>query len=526
MKNTGFRAVKGLLSVYLFTTVALPVLMLMGHIRMADIRAVLSSQQFLPMLGNSVVTALAATAISVIVSFLLAYCIHRSNMRHKSVWSILFTLPMLIPSISHGVGLVLLFGDNGILTNLLGWNIGLYGHTGIIMGSVLYSFPVSFLMLSDAFQYEDYTTYEAAQVLGISKARQFAAITLPNMRQALISAILTVFTQVFTDYGVPLITGGKVMTLPVYMYREVVGLMNFSSGAFVGVILLAPAFAAFLLEIRKSGAGTASSAGRGYLVKKNRSRDLLAYGLCTLVLVCICLPVFAFALLSLVKKYPVDMHFSLVNVGLAFSKGAGSYLINSIAIALLAALVGTVLAYFFAYITARTGKSLPNKLLHLLSMVSLAIPGIVLGLSYVFAFNGLPLYSTIFILVIVNIVHFFSSPYLLAYNSLQKMNSSLEDVAQTLGISRFRLLASVYIPSTQETIMEMYSYIFVNSMITISAVSFLANFRTMPLALLIPQMEAQSFLEGTAVISLVILAVNLLEKLAVYFLRRFARSQG
>lgn len=433
---------------------------------------------------------------------------------------------MLIPSISHGMGLVMLFGDNGIITNLLGWNIGLYGYTGIIMGAVLYSFPVSFLMLTDAFKYEDYTTYEAAQVLGISKLHQFAAITLPNMKQALISSVLAVFTMVFTDYGVPLMTGGKVMTLPVYMYREVIGLMNFSSGAFIGVLMLIPAFAAFLLDLKKNNTASSGTLGTSYVVKKNARRDLIANIICIVTLFCICLPLFAFALLSVVEKYPVNMQLSLVNIGKAFSKGAGAYLINSLTIALLAALVGTVLAYFFAYVTARTKKTVTNKLLHLLSMVSLAIPGIVLGLSYVFTFNNMPFYSTIIILVMVNIVHFFSSPYLLAYNSLQKMNSNLEDVAQSLGIGQFQMLSAVYIPSTKETILEMYSYIFVNSMITISAVSFLANFRTMPLALLIPQMEAQSFLEGTAVISLVILAVNMLEKLAVYLLHRHARKQN
>ena len=208
------------------------------------------------------------------------------------------------------------------------------------------------------------------------------------------------------------------------------------------------------------------------------------------------------------------------NIHKSFITGAGSYLINSLAIALLTALCGTCIGYFMAYTTARTGKKVSNMALHLISMISLAIPGIVLGLAYVFTFKGSPVYTTILILVMVNIVHFFSSPYLMAYNSLQKFNGNLEDVAATLGISRFQMLFSVYIPSTWGTIMEMYSYIFVNSMMTISAVSFLANFKTMPLALLIPQLEAQSFLEGTAVISLVILGVNLLEKLIVYLLKK------
>ncbi len=295
MKNRGFRAVKWLLAAYLFVTVALPLFLLIGNIRISDVGAVLSSVQFLPMLKNSVLTTLISTVISVGLSFLLAACIHRSGIRFKAGWSILFTIPMLIPSISHGMGLVLLFGDNGIVTNLLGINIGLYGYTGIIMGSVMYSFPVSFLMLSDAFQYEDYTTYEAAQVLGISKRRQFAAITLPNMRQALISSLFAVFTMIFTDYGVPLTTGGKVMTLPVYMYREVIGLMNFSSGAFVGVVLLAPAFIAFLLDLKKSGSAASGNLSKSYVVKKNPRRDALAYLVCICTFIAVCLPILAWS---------------------------------------------------------------------------------------------------------------------------------------------------------------------------------------------------------------------------------------
>lgn len=526
MKNRGFSAVKWLLAAYLLFTVAFPVLSLIGHIRYEDIREVTSSGLFLPMLANSFLTTAAATVISVFLSFLLAYCVNRTGIRFKPVWSMLFTLPMLIPSISHGMGLVLLFGDNGLVTNLLGINVGLYGYTGIIMGSVLYSFPVSFLMLNDAFQYEDYTTYEVAKVLGIPGGKQFLNIMLPNLRRALVSSVFAVFTMVFTDYGVPLMTGGKVMTLPVYMYREVIGLMNFSSGAFIGVILLVPAFLAFLLDLKKSGAGNTGTVVRPFEISRNRARDLLAYLFCAAALVAVSLPIVAFVLLSFVRKYPVDLHFSLVNVEKALNAGAGMYLVNSLAIALATALAGTCLAYFSAFVTARTGKKPSNFLLHLISMISLAIPGIVLGLSYVFAFKELPFYGTILILVMVNMVHFFSSPYLLAYNSLQKFSSNLEDVAASLGIGRFRMLVAVYVPSTRDTIQEMYSYMFVNAMMTISAVSFLANFRTMPLALLIPQLEAQSFLEGTAFISLLILLVNLAEKLTVSVLKGRAKRRA
>ncbi|GAA6397117.1 ABC transporter permease subunit [Solibaculum mannosilyticum] len=521
MNNKKFFSLKSLLLIYLLVTIAFPVLILFSNIRGEHIQSVFSSQQFWPMLQNSLITTLSATVISVTLSFFLAWLLNRSNIRFKSIFVVLFTIPMLIPSISHGMGLVLLFGDNGLITNLLGINIGLYGYPGIIMGSVLYSFPVSFLMFHDSFQYEDYTIYEAASVLGLSKWKQFLTITMPSMRRTMLSAVLAVFTMVFTDYGVPLMTGGTDMTLPVYMYREVIGMMNFSNGAVIGILLLLPAVAAFLLDLKNSGINASSSTvTKSYLIEPNKKRDILVYVIFGVVLILICLPIIAFICLSFVKQYPIDMSFSLDTITKLFSDGIGMYFINSLAIALLTALFGTCLSYFSAYITARSKKSISNKMLHFISMLSLAVPGIVLGLSFALTFKNMPFYSTIFILVLVNIVHFFSSPYLLAYNSLSKFNPNLEDVSQALGISRFKMLFSVYIPCTKATIVEMYSYFFVNAMITISAVSFLVNFRTMPLALLIPQLESQSFIEGTALVSLLILVINLIGKAIVFFVKR------
>lgn len=525
MKNNGFKALKYLLLFYLVATVALPIGKLFVTIRPEDLASVFGSQQFLPMLSNSLATTVTATGISVALSFGLAWLLNRSRIRFKSVFAVLFTLPMLIPSISHGQGLVLLFGDNGIVTNLLNWNIGLYGFRGIVMGSVLYSFPVAFLMFHDAFQYEDFTVYEAAGVLGLSGWRRFLTITLPSMQRAIISAVLAVFTMVFTDYGVPLMTGGTMMTLPVYMYREVIGMMNFSGGAVVGVVLLMPAVAAFLMDLRNSGISTASTVTKPYRIAENKLRDVLVYVIFSVVLILLCLPIGAFLLLSFVKQYPIDMTFSMGTVKKLLSGGIGMYFVNSMAVALLTALVGTCLSYFAAFITARNGKSIPNRLLHFISMLSLAIPGIVLGLSFVLTFKSAFFYGTMYVLVIVNIVHFFSSPYLLAFNSLSKFNSNLEDVARSLGISSIRMLLDVYIPSTRATIVEMYSYYFVNAMITISAVSFLVNFRTMPLSLMIPQLESQSFMEGTAVVSLLILLINLTEKTIAFFVRRAIQKE-
>lgn len=526
MKRRSFNMAKLLLAVFLVVSVILPLVRLLTSVSMDDVYSIIQSPQFGSMIANSLITTSITTLISVGLAWCLAWCVNRTNIRFKSIFSVLFTLPMLIPSISHGMGLVLVFGDNGLVTNWLGINIGLYGYKGIVMGSLLYSFPVAFLMLTDAFQYEDYTVYEAANVLGLSKTQQFISITIPNMKKTLISTIFAVFTLVFTDYGVPLVVGGKILTIPTYMYREVIGLLDFSKGAIIGVILLIPAVIAFLLDLKSDADGNSSTVTKQFVIEKNAVRDGVAYAFCALVIFLISVPLAAFAYLSIVKQYPIDMSISMENIALAFELGVGGYLLNSLTIALVTALIGVAVIYLTAYLTARSEKTFSTMFLHLISMVSLAIPGIVLGLSYVVFFKGSWIYGTLMILVLVNMIHFFASPYLVAYNSLSKFNEKLEDVAAVMGINRVRMLLDVYMPCTMESMVEMFSYLFVNSMVTISAVSFLANFKNMPLALMIPQFDAQSLIEATAFISIIILMVNGAMKIAIYFVKRYIRKQG
>ena len=181
--------------------------------------------------------------------------------------------------------------------------------------------------------------------------------------------------------------------------------------------------------------------------------------------------------------------------------------------------MGTVISWITAYFTARTpGKT--SRMLHLISITSLAIPGIVLGLSYVLFFKGSFIYGSLAMLILVKTVHFMASPYLMAYNSLGKLNINLEDVGRTLGIGRFRIIRDVLIPQTRLTVLEMLSYFFVNSMITISAISFLSTVRNRPISLMITQFEAQLFIEGAAFVSLLILGCNLLMKCTVYVITK------
>jgi iron(III) transport system permease protein len=520
MRSRGSAAFKILLIVFLVVSVILPLITMLMGISRVNVASIVQSQRFMTALKNSILSAATGTIIAIIIAYIFAFSVTQTTMRFREVISILVTVPMLIPSISHGMGLILLLGANGILTRLFHFNSSIYGFHGIVIGSILYAFPVAFLMLADVLKYEDYSPYEAAEALGIPKINRFFSITFPYLRKPLISVVFATFTLIFTDYGVPLMIGGRFITLPVLMYQEVIGLLDFGKGSVIGSFLLIPAVIAFLFDFFNKDKGNQNFVIIEKVKQKNIVRDTAAFTYCLLICFCIALPIGVFAVLTFVSKYPVDMSFSFDNIIKTMHMNAGKYLANSLVISFFVSTIGVVFSYFTAYFTARTPGKI-SRLLHLISITSLAIPGIVLGLSYVLFFKGTFIYGTLAMLVMVNLIHFLASPYLLAYNSLGKLNSNLEDVGRTLGINRFRIITNVLIPQTKHTIMEMFSYFFVNCMMTISAVSFLSTVRNKPISLMITQFEAQMQLESAAFVSLLILGFNILIKCIVYILKKY-----
>lgn len=510
---------KVLLATFFVVVVILPLVTMMSYLFRAEVGDVVSSLQFKTALGNSLVATLTATVISVALAYVLALSVTRTQVKHKTIITVLITLPMLIPSVSHGMGLILLFGSNGLVTTTLGLSSSIYGFKGVVLGSVMYSFPVAYLMISDILRYQDYTPYEACKVLNISGFARFKAVTLPYLRKPMISVFFATFTMIVTDYGVPLMIGGKFMTLPVLMYQEVIGLLDFGKGAVIGAFFLVPAVVAFILDQVNKDKAAATFTKKPFPSQVSAPVLGLSYGVCVLVILFVLLPVLSFIVLSVIKKYPINMAFTLDHIRKTMNTGGLQYLGNSLLIALLTSVVGTVLAFGIGYFSSRS-KGRTSRFLHMMAITTLAIPGLVLGLSYMLFFKGTFLYATFAILILVNTMHFFSSPYLMAYNSFSKINMNLEAVAQTLGISKLLLVRDVFIPQMWGTVLEMFSYFFVNSMMTISAVSFLATVANKPLSLMINLFQAQMVVEGAAFVSLVILTVNILMKFVVYLLSK------
>ena len=511
----------------LFLFLLLPLIFMLFKVGGNDFSYVFKDEIFYKSILNSVIYSLAGTLVSVILATITAYFLNRIHFKYKK-WLLLFlTLPMLIPTISVGLGVRTLFGVNGFLDQIFHIKIDGLGFLDLIIGSVIFSFPVAFLLIYYSLLYEDKSVYDAANTLGISRFRSFFGITLPYLKTTLISAFFACFTLIFADYGLPMEVAGKVKTLPMYLYDQVLSMFKYGRGAVISLVLLIPAIIAFIFDVlnKESNDGVAKKE----TIAPKKSFNIIGLVVTIFVAVLLIIPQIAFIVISLVKSFPSDMTFTFDNYAKAFSPNSTysivTLLINSLIISLLAGLFGTIVAYVTGYVSTRT-KGQMAKPLHLIAISTLAVPGLVLGIGYVFLFKDTTGWfaGTFAILVVVNIIHYFSSPYLMAKNAFEKINKDYETVGETLGIGRVSLFFKVMIPNTMGTIVSMFSYLFINSMITISAVSFLFTYTTQPLAVAITTYENQAVWEMESVISTLILFINLLAKIGFDTLNGFLKK--
>ena len=499
----------------IFLFAILPLLTLAFHITGKDWQFILKDKSFWESTKNSLIYTGAATVITTVLALIAAYLLNTASLRKKNILVILLTLGMLVPTISVGLGLRILFGTNGFLDLLFGIRIEVRGFAGLIMGSVMTSFPATFLILYDALHYEDKGPYDAAGIMGIRRSSTFFRLTIPYLRIALISAFCACFTLIFSDYGMPMEIAGKVKTLPMYLYDQFMSSFQYGRGSIAGFVLLIPSVISFIFDLIFRDQSVTEKQER--LIKAEKGFNQATVAVIAVLCFLLFIPQMAFISLSFTTAFPNDLGFTLEHIANIFSNtygvGLTAYIRNSLVLAGLTALAGTCFAYLLGYLSVRKSGKMA-KAVDLLALSTIAIPGLVLGIGFIFLFKGTngTFYGTILILIVVNIFHFLGSPYLLAKNCLSKINSDYEVIGETLGISRGGIIRKVLIPGSASTLIEMFSYFFLNSMITISAVAFLCTYDNQPLSILITTYEKNSNYEMQSVISLIILALNVVAR--------------
>lgn len=499
-------------------------------------------------LTNSLFVSVATMVFSVTSAFLYGYALTRTTIPFKNFFKGVAMVPLFSPTLLNGITLVYLFGRKGLITlgffgTIPGWNIDLYGYVGIIISEVIFTFPQALLILSIALRMTDGRLYEASDSMGASGWRTFFSVTLPGVRYGLLSSMFVSFILAFTDFGAPKVVGGNYNILATDIYRHVIGQQNFVMGAVVSVVLLIPAVMAFIMDrvVQQRQLSTIDAKSVPLIPEPDKLKERLFLIFCSSIALMIILFFTTALFASLVKVWPYDLTLGLGHYN--FNRmGGGGYIafFNSIKMSLYSAVVGTVVTFVSAYLIEKSpGMRLLRQGAYFLSILPLALPGLVIGLAYIFFFNTpvwhisgfeVPnplnfLYGTMGILVLSNVVHFYTVSFLTATTALKQLDKEFETVSESMGVPFYKTFFRVTVPVSLPAIFEIAIYYFVNSMATVSAVIFLYS-ADIPLAsVAVANMDDAGDIAPACAMSVLILITNIAVRVGYGFLTKGVRKK-
>ena len=461
---------------------------------------------------NSLSVAISATLIVLGIAFVYAYALTRTRMPLRWFFRGVALIPILAPSLLAAISLIYWFGNQGVLKSWLGGG-SIYGPVGIIIGSCFWVFPHALMILLTALSTADARLYEAAEALRTPKWRVFWTVTLPGAKYGILSAGFVVFTLVITDFGVPKVIGGRYNVLATDVYKQVVGQQNFEMGAVVSLVLLLPALVAFIADrwVQRKQVALLSARAVPYQPKSEPLRDGLLFIFCTIVAVTLLAMIAMAAYASFVTFWPYNLTLSLKNYNFDVMDGGGwEAYFNSIRMAIYCAIFGPGLIFVGGYLVEKArGVSWLRTLLHLAAMLPLAVPGLVLGIAYIFFFNHPDnplgfLYGTMGILVICTIVHFYTVSHLTCLTALKQLDPEFEAVSLSLKTPVWRTVGKVTLPVCLPALLDVGSYLFLNAMTTVSAVVFLYSPETMLASVAVLNMDDAGDIAPAAAMAMMI----------------------
>ena len=455
-----------------------------AFVGLANFTSYLASPSLLSSLWHSVWVSAMVTVVTLPLAFGFAYALSRSRMPAKGVFRTIALIPLLAPSLLSALSLIYWFGNQGIARGFiraLGFS-EIYGPLGVVVAECFAVFPHALMILVTALSLADARLYEAADALGTSTRRKFFTITLPGAKYGLISAALVVFTLVMTDFGIPKVIGGNFNMLATDVFKLVIGQQDFQRGAVVGLLLLTPAVLTFAVDWLVSRKQTAMLSARAvpYRPKPAPGFDaaMTGYSLLISALMLAMLGMAVFASFASFWPYDLAPTWKHYTMGLVDAE-VGDAFVNSLELAAGTAFFGTLLVFVGAYMLEKTrGMEALRPVVRLLAMLPMAVPGLVLGLGYIFFFNlpGNPLhglYQTLPLLIACTIVHFYTTGHLTAVTALKALDAEFESVSASLKVPFFKTFWRVTLPICTPTLLDIARYFFINAMTTISAVVFL-----------------------------------------------------
>jgi iron(III) transport system permease protein len=418
----------------------------LANFTLANFQKYFTTSYTLNALWHSLYVSFATTIIVTVIIFFYAYAMTRTTISGKTFFRNVIMMPLVAPSIVQALALIYLFGRNGLITAHLlkiDWNI--YGATGIIISEVLYCLPHAFVILYTTLSAVDIRLDEAAESLGATPFKVFTRITVPSAKYGIFSAAALTFNLTITDFGNPVVIGADYNVLATEIYAQVTNLYRFDLGATISIILLVPSLMAFMLNfyISRKTFSMISGAARP-VIPPSRPLKKISYTIyCSLVTFAIFL-VFATVIVgSFVKIWPYDWSLTLEVAGYVME----------------------------------TRKPFFKQTIYLLSVMPAAIPGLVMGLGYILAFNKpyYIFYGTPWIIVINIVICNFTLGILASISNLRNIDPSIEEASISLGGDTLRTFFRIIFPLSRVAFFQNFVYFFMRSMTTISAVIFLVS---------------------------------------------------
>lgn len=397
----------GILAIFL-SFLAIPMIQLLlksvtteqGALTLQNFKSVFTGKDFFGILRNSFGVAGLSAVLTTLLAFFLAYTIHYTNIpkQIKRFIKTAAVLPMFLPTITYGFAIIYSFGKQGLLTRLFGHQLfNIYGLNGLLIGYVVYTLPISFMLINNTMGYIDKKYMVVSRVMGDSAFANFKMTVLRPLLGTLAASVIQSFFLSFTDFGIPAAVGGKFQTVAALLYSEMLGsIPNFQNGAVVAVVMLVPSVISItVLKILEKYQIRYNKISNIEL-KKNKARDVLCGGAGILLTIGV-LSIFAVIfVIPFVEEWPYRLSFTLDNFKSVFEDpNLSNVYTNSLFVAAATAALGTLAAYGSALVTARSKISAKAKdVIEGIALVTNTIPGMVLGLAFLFLFTGTSLQNT------------------------------------------------------------------------------------------------------------------------------------
>jgi len=434
---------------------------------------------------NSLIVASLVAVASTIVGFIFAYTTTRTDIPGKRFFRLIAIVPIVSPPFIMALAAILLLGRNGMITAVveryLGFSWNIYGLPGLVLTETFAFFPMAFLILEGVLKGIAPSLEESALDMGASKLRTFFRVTLPLATPGIAGALLLTLTRSLEDFGDPIIIQGRFSVLTTQIYLAITGMYNIPLGATLAIILLVPTVLAFVLQrywlSRKSYVTVTGKPSSSELIHVS---PWAKWSLFATVLFFSLVIILFYAVVILgpfTKLWGINNTFTLEHYRYAFTVGT-RYLVDSLELAAIATAIGGLLGITTAYIVA-SKRIIGRTLIDFLSMINFAVPGIVIGIGYIFAFNTPPIVLTGTALIIILVFVSQRTPVVVrdGIAMLQQLDPVIDEAAADLGAGFFGSFRKVILPLTAPALVAGMAYMFAACITSISAVIMVVSAR-------------------------------------------------